>query len=316
MRRTCALALLLSIAAAHPVAARCASDGSAALQGCRAAASRPEGLRYQRPPLAQTAHGATTSVRELLQTARDQIQRGDRPGALESLRRARVLAPNSEEVLGALAQVSLASRTLAPAITTLDGLTRMCPTVSQYHYLLGVALMEGGDMLAAIESLQQADRLEPERPLTLMALGLAQNNRKAYTEAKRALLHALDLEPDNTDAVAALAEAEAGLGELAPAEDHARRALARATAHPTANLVMGIVLMKRERYGEARDALEQAVAANPDSPAAQYQLSLAYARLGDEANAQRHVELYQQKLREAEERMKSLRGATSSERPR
>ena len=266
-------------------------------------------------PLA-AAQGSTASVRELLQTARGQVQSGDRAAALESLRRARVLAPNSEEVLSAFAQVALAARMLVPALTTLDALTRMCPTVSQYHYLLGVALMEGGDMAAAIEALQQADRLEPERPLTLIALGLAQNNRKQYADAKRALAHALELEPENVDALAALAEAEAGVGDLGPAEDHARRALARADAHATANLVMGLVFMKRERYGEARDALNKAIAANPDSPAAHYQLSLAYTRLGDEASAQRQVELYQQKLREAEERTKALRGAASSERPR
>src|SRR5437879_2169664 len=98
-----------------------------------------------------------------------------------------------------------------------------------------------------------------------------------------ALVHALDLEPENIDALAALAEAEAGLDELAPAEDHARRALRRAVAHPTANLVMGIVLMKRERYAEAREALDKAIAANPDSPDAPYQLSLAYERPGAEA---------------------------------
>ena len=145
MRRRLAPALLLSIAVAHPVSARVS---------------------------AQAADVATPSVRELLQTARGQMQRGDRSGALESLGRARVLAPNSEEVLSAFAQVALAARMLAPAIATLDALTRMCSTVSQYHYLLGVALMEGGDMPAAIESLQQADRLEPERSLTLMARDL------------------------------------------------------------------------------------------------------------------------------------------------
>src|SRR5207237_1382933 len=164
MRRRLAPALLLSIAVAHPVGAGVS---------------------------AQAADAATPSVRELLQTARGQMQRGDRSGALESLGRARVLG------------------------------------------------------------------------------------------------HALELEPENIDALAALAEAEAGLDELAPAEYHARRALRRAVAHPTANLVMGIVSMKRERYAEAREALDKAIAANPDSPAAHYQLSLAYARLGDEANAKR-----------------------------
>jgi len=273
------------------------------------------GVQAARPATQGTA-STPRSVNELLQTARRQVQAGDAPGALESLRGARTLAPNSEEVLSAIAQVALAARLLVPAITTLDALTRICSTVPQYHYLLGVALMEAGDMAAAVESLRQADRLAPERALTLTALGLAQNSRKQYDDARRALMHALDLEPENVDALAALAEAESGVGELAQAEEHAQRALARFEAHPTANLVMGIVLMKRERYAEARDALSKAIAANPASPAAHYQLSLAYARLGDDANARQHVEAYQQKLHEAEERLKTLRAATSGERPR
>jgi tetratricopeptide (TPR) repeat protein len=244
------------------------------------------------------------------------MQSGDAPGALESLRSARARAPNSEEVLSAFAQVALAARMLVPAITTLDALTRMCPTVAQYHYVLGVALMQAGDMPAAVESLQQADKLEPDRALTLIAFGLAQNSRKQYADARRALAQALDLEPENIDALAALAEADAGVGELARAEDEARRVLARSNGHATANLVMGIVLMKREQYADARDALNKAIAADPSSSPAYYQLSLAYARLGDEANAQKYVELYQQKLRETEERIKSLRAATTGDRPR
>jgi len=260
----------------------------------------------------QTA--ASSSVRELMQTARGQMQRGDPAGAVESLRTARTLAPNSEEVLAALAQVALAARMPLVAITTLDGLTRLCPGVAQYPYLLGVALMQAGDMAAAIESLQQADRLEPERALTLLALGLALNNRKHYDEARGALRHAVDLEPENIDGLAALAEAEAGAGDLTRAEEHSRRVLGQSSTHGTANFVMGLVLMRRERYAEARDALGAAIAAAPDSAAAYYQLSLAYARLGDDANARRHVELYQQKLREAEERIKSLRSVVPRER--
>jgi tetratricopeptide (TPR) repeat protein len=266
--------------------------------------------------LASSADQIAPSVRELMQTARVQIQSGDPAGALESLRTARTIAPNSEDVLSAVAQVALAARMPLVAITTLDVLTRICPTVSQYHYLFGVALMEAGDMPAAVESLQQADRLEPERGLTLLALGLALNSRKQYDEARRALRHALDLEPDNIDGLAALAEAEAGAGDLARAEDDARRVLVRSSAHGAGNFVMGLVLMKRERYAEARDALNNAIAADPASAAAYYQLSLAYARLGDEANARKHVELYQQKLREIEERIKALRGASPGERPR
>ena len=40
--------------------------------------------------------------------------------------------------------------------------------------------------------------------------------------------------------------------------------------------------MKQERYAEARERSMRAVAADPTSAKAHYQLSLAYARLGDE----------------------------------
>ena len=53
-----------------------------------------------------------------------------------------------------------------------------------YHYLLGVGLMAIGDMPGAVDALEEADRLEPERPLTLLALGLALNNRKLFAEAR------------------------------------------------------------------------------------------------------------------------------------
>ena len=227
--------------------------------------------------------------------ARLQTRQKDGPGALSSLEKARALAPNSEEVLNAYAQVSLAARAPVPALQVLEPLARMCPTVAQYHYMLGVALMQAGDVQASTAPLREADRLEPNRPFTLIALGLVLNTQKHYGEAKPYLVRSLDLEPDNVEAVAALAEAEDGLGELEAAEEHAQRALARAPDHATANLVLGMVRMKQERYAEARDALEKALRADPASPKAQYQLSLACSRRGDEAQAKKHLDLYRQR---------------------
>ncbi|PYQ25614.1 MAG: hypothetical protein DMF81_01715 [Acidobacteria bacterium] len=172
--------------------------------------------------------------------------------------------------------------------------------------------MQAGDMTAAVDALAEAERLEPNRVLTLVALGLAFNKRKLYAEAKPYLVRSLEREPESVEAVAALAESEEGLGELDEARAHALRAVARSPDQPTANLVLGMVLMKEERFAEARDALEKAAAADPTSAKAHYQLSLAYARLGDEARSRREVELYQKALREVEERLQELRGQAGS----
>ncbi len=282
----------------------------------QAAAAEQQLRRFvAQPPGAESAQA-------WLLLARLQSGRKDTPGALESLRKARMLAPNSEEVLSALSQVALRAHAFGPAVATLQSLARMCPTVAQYHYLLGVALMEAGDLSSAEEALRRAEQIEPNRMLTLVALGLALNNRKQFAEAKPFLLRAVDLEPESADALAALAEAEEGAGEPQQAEAHVRRALRNApmdagtpsntsaSALATANLVLGTLLMKQEHYPEAREALEKAVAANPDSAKVHYQLSLAYARTGDDANAQKQLALYQQALRDTEARVKALRKET------
>jgi tetratricopeptide (TPR) repeat protein len=186
----------------------------------------------------------------------------------------------------------------------------MCPDVAQYRYLFGVALMGVGDMVRATEALQEADRLEPGRPLTLAALGLALNARKQFADAKSALTRSLELDPGKPEAIAALAEAEASLGDLAAAERHAAQALAASPADATAHLVVGMVRLQQARYPEARDELLKAAAADPQSPKADYQLSLVYARLGDAASADRSLASYRRKLDEMNERIKAMRAGT------
>ena len=63
----------------------------------------------------------------MLLLSRLQSEDGDAAGALDTLRKARALAPNSEEVLSAFAQMSLAAGAPIPAAVTLEALKRMSP---------------------------------------------------------------------------------------------------------------------------------------------------------------------------------------------
>jgi len=250
------------------------------------------------------------SVQALMELARLQTRQKDTAAALVTLREARSLAPNSEDVLNAFAQVSLSVQAPMPALQVLEPLARMCPTVAQYHYMLGVALMQAGDVDASTAPLREADRLEPNRPFTLIALGPVLNTQKEYGEAKSYLVRALDLEPDNVEAVAALAESEEGLGELEAAETHALRAVARVSDHAIGNLALGMVRMKQGRYEEACAALEKALAADPASPKAPYQLSLAWARRGDEARSKKYLEVYRERVRAIDVRLQEVQAKT------
>jgi tetratricopeptide (TPR) repeat protein len=299
-------ALLVALLLAPPAAAR--PDRKALLE--RAAQAAAQGRRAQAEALYRDAATRFRSVRAMVELARLQMAEGRQAEALATLGIARERAPHAEEVLSAYAQVALAARAPVPAAEVLAPLARMCPTVAAYHYLLGIALLQAGDVTGAVESLQRAQTLEPDRPLTLAALGLALVSAKRHAEAKPLLVRSLDLEPDGVEALGALAEAEEGLGELAAAEDYAGRALARQPDQATANLALGMVRMKQDRYADARAPLERA--ARSDLPKAHYQLSLAYARLGEDALSERHRAVYEQKLAEVEARMKALRAATGT----
>lgn len=283
-------------------------DRATALEMGRTALA--EGRLFEGLTLLRRTAAEYSSVQALLELARYHMRQRDFPAALEALARARTLAPNAEDVLSGFAQVSLAAKAYTPGAVALQHLTRICPTVAQYHYLLGVALMQVGDMVAAVESLTEADRLEPNRALTLIALGLAYNSRKMFAEARPLLLRGLELEPDSVDGVAALAECEEGLGEIEEAERHAQRSLSRDPRHANANLVMGLVLMQRQDYAGARDAFARTIDAEPNLPKAYYQLSLAYARLGDQDNAQKQVALYRDAQKRVEDRISEMRAET------
>ncbi|MCG8454940.1 MAG: tetratricopeptide repeat protein, partial [Holophagales bacterium] len=211
------------------------------------------------------------SVRALLEWARLATDRGDLPTALTVLRRALGRAPASEAVLGAFARTSLRSNLPVPAIQVLEPLHRMHPTVAEYPYLLGVARLQVADLDRAITSLDESIRIDPERPLPWIALGIAYNKRSRHGEAAEVLLRALRLAPENPEALAALAEAEEGRGRRGQAEMLAGR-VPRSTLEasvPTrasAHRVLGSVALKRGEPTTAREALDQAVALEPSSP--------------------------------------------------
>jgi len=283
----------------------------AAFRPTRSAAVQPDRATLKRQ-LAEAGE-RDHSVRALMQLARLSAEDGDAKNAVAALRSALAIAPNSEDVLAAFAELSLTIHAPVQAILTLESLTRMCPTEPRYAYQLGVGLMMAGDMPAAIDALRNANTLEPDRALTLLALGLAYNNQKLYTDARPMLRRALDLDPQSLETLAALAEAEAGSGDLESAERDATRARTRAADNATANFVIGMVRMAQQRYPEARDALLTAAASDPTSPKPEYQLSLVYARLGDQASADQHLARYREKLRALEAAIDALhtRGAGS-----
>ncbi len=162
-------------------------------------------------------------------------------------------------------------------------------------------------MAGSIEALQLSLELAPGRPLTLIALGTTLNAQKRFEEAREVARRAVRLDPDSAEALGQLAEAEEGLGELEAAEEHANQALQRQAGHAQALAAIGRIRMNQQRYEEARDVFLRAVSSEPGSAKTHYQLSLAFARLGDRESSNKHLELYRRIRRENDERLVELR---------
>ena len=126
----------------------------------QAAAELQAGRRREAKAILAQAADRFGSVRALMQLGRLQSEDGDAAGALASLDRARTLAPNAEEVLSAIAQVSLAARRPVTAILALEPLTRLAAADAQHHYLFGVALMQaiadGAGLTAELEHVMRS----------------------------------------------------------------------------------------------------------------------------------------------------------------
>ncbi len=240
-------------------------------------------------------------VRARLELARIVGREGSPKAVLDLLAGARQRAPSSEEVLAAQARAALSVGLTDVAIQALEPLAGIFPEVAEYPYMLGTARTRLGLMTEAVEALQRSVELAPDEASYRFALAEALNHEKRFDEAELHLIPVLETSPEDLAATAALAQAEEGLDKLESAERHARSVLAQGPPgggqavlpeHAAAHLVIGMVRMKQQRYAEAREALEAAIAGGPDAAKAHYQLSLACMRLGDRESAKHHLDLY------------------------
>ena len=255
----------------------------------------------------QSTMAETGSVLALVQQAKSHARQGDHAMAAQILDQARMMAPNSEEVLSSFARNSLAAADPVGAINTLEPLMRMHPKVSEYPYLLGVALLQVKEYEPSANALRRSLEIEPQRSLTLLALGITLLSQKRFGEAKDFATRSLEIEPAEAEAMAVLAEAEMGLGDLEKAEFYANRALSLAPTHAGANFVLGRVRMNQGRFEEAKEYFLEAIEVTPNSSRIHYQLSLAYARLNDPENSRKHRELHQTTRKENTARVESMR---------
>jgi tetratricopeptide (TPR) repeat protein len=178
---------------------------------------------------------------------------------------------------------------------------------------LGSLLREQGSELFAEAALQRAVELRPDLVSGWVNLAILERERRRPAEAEACLHKAFALNPEQVETLVAWCQFRAAERDPAGAWQWLRRALARDPSHAEAVNMHGILLHQDGRFQEAVEVFEQAealghraaasnrgnslldlgrmdealraqelaVEREPESPGAQYNLSLTRLRLGD-----------------------------------
>lgn len=234
-------------------------------------------------------------------------ERGRHKVALDHARQAVDLAASDLErarTLNVFMDVAETVGVSGEAMVAAERLMDLEPDSWRHPWRLARILASQGKTDEAVEvlgrTLELADARGEDAWPARRDLGVALVAEDRYDEARPHLEVFLEVDPSDHDAQAALAQVEERVGDVEAAAARARRVLDAAPDHAGALLVMGRVQASSGDFESARALLESAVARDPDSKKAHYQLSLACARLRDRECAERHLARYQELQNAAE----------------
>ncbi len=183
--------------------------------------------------------------------------------------------------LAAEGSLNQAVETYKQAIMVSGGL----PNLAGLYVKLAHAQILAGEYAAAKTSAENALLLNDQNPTALAELGWSYSYLGNEVEAEKALLQALELNPDSVEAHAYYAELLTDQGDYEGAAVHSRQALQLDSQSLVALRARGYVLYFTGNYDEAAVHFEQAIAINDRVADLHQFLGLIYWTLGrtDEA---------------------------------
>lgn len=184
------------------------------------------------------------------------------------------------------------------AIDSLDPAAKAMPRNVSVLYALGVALMNTGQWAPAAESF--LDALEVEKgagdPKLHLQLGVCYymvGRPDTLELARTEFLHTLERTPstpEKVDALYHLALLLDDAGTQAEAVAAYRRVLAIDPGHVASNNNLGLLAMKREKFGDAIPYFQRALTSQPDFAASQLNLGYCLIRSGKKTEGESQLQ--------------------------
>jgi tetratricopeptide (TPR) repeat protein len=164
------------------------------------------------------------------------------------------------------------------------------------QFRLGVSYLSAASYAKAERQFSRVLQSSPERAEANYFLGLALVETKDHDRAFRHFEAELKLNPSSYQSMTQLAFLEHSRGDSAKCAEWLAKAAALNAGWPEMHFVYGLLHNRQGRYELAAKSLERVVSENPRHIKAHFQLSLAYRRLGNEAEAAEHLGIYNRLL--------------------
>ena len=237
-------------------------------------------------------------------------QSGNSLAAVKEFQRAAELDP-SEESLFAWGSELLDHGAAEPAVEVFSKGHRLFPRSVRMLTALGTAWYLRGSYQQAADNLCDASDLEPENDSPHIFLGKILNAETSSSERVRSTLKRYaSLRPENATAnylyALGLWKQLASSHEpqlISQVEWLLKKSTRLDPNFSPAYLQLGIVYTAAQDFPKALVALKKAAELDAKSEQAHYRLAQVYRHLGQNANAQREMQAYQQSAREHEEEL-------------
>jgi cytochrome c-type biogenesis protein CcmH/NrfG len=182
------------------------------------------------------------------------------------------------------------------------------PDGARMHEMIGRELARHGDEAQAIVNLREALKINPHLPGGHFELGELLNNssnEQLQAQAASELQAALVDNPSDEKAHLLIGEAAAKRGDTKTAFSEDSRAVQLQPDDADALVELGKVLMTMNESAKAQEIFERAVKADPSNTVAHYRLSMLYRQQGTAAEATQQMADYR-KYKEMQSKLEKI----------
>jgi tetratricopeptide (TPR) repeat protein len=198
--------------------------------------------------------------------------------------------PNSSALLDLLAEFQIETKNLDQAFAAAQKAMTMNPNDGEAVTLYTQIQVQRGQVVSAIGAWEQWLKVHPSDARVMAILGTLEESRGDLNKAEAYYTKALQLQPQQPIAANNLAyrmlEKGANVDVALSLAQTARQGMPNS---PNTADTLAWAYYYKGTYGFARDLLEDALKADPNSATAEYHLGMVYSKLRDKTNAAAHL---------------------------